>query len=193
MEPEAQEVPKDDTPEIIPGVRRSHRVRTQTKQSYVPSMSGTKYETIMAQLEQHGTFHPDSHMFFNQALEEKPTIVSVVMTQLLEIASKATPSKSESPPNRCRRLPKKGKRRKGLKGLALTKLPLKKGLKEWGKKGTKGMYSEMKQLHFRDTFRPGNMKDLTEKERKEMLESHIFLKQNRYGNVKGRHVAGGNK
>ena len=52
------------------------------------------------------------------------------MKQLSEIASKATPSKSD----------KKGKR-KGSKGLALTQLPLKKGLKEWGKKGTKVMYS----------------------------------------------------
>ena len=78
-------------------------------------MSGTKYETIMAQLEQHGTLHPDAQMFFNQALEEKPTIVSVIMKQLSEIASKATPSKiipSKSD--------KKEKRRKGSKGLALT-------------------------------------------------------------------------
>ena len=105
-------------------------------------------------------------MFFNQAFEEKPTIVSVIMKQLSEISSK---------------------------GLALTQLPLKKGLKEWGKKGTEGMYSEMKQLHFRDTFIPRHMKDLTEKKRKEMLESHMFLKQKRYGNVKGRHVAGWTK
>ena len=83
--------------------------------------------------------------------------------------------------------------KKDSKGLALTQLPLKKGLKEWGKKGTKGMYSEMKQLHFIDTFRPRHMKDLTKKEWKEMLESHIFLKQKIYGNVKGLHVAGGNK
>ena len=55
------------------------------------------------------------------------------------------------------------------------------------------MYSEMKQLHFRDTFRPRHMKDLTEKERKDMLESHMFLKQKRDGNVKGRHMAGVNK
>ena len=82
MEPEAQEVPKDDTPELIPVVRRSQILRTQTKQSYVQSMSGTKYEAIMAQLEQHGTLHPDAHMLFNQSPEEKPTIVSVIMTQL---------------------------------------------------------------------------------------------------------------
>ena len=125
----------------------------------------------MSQLEQHGTLHPDAHMFFNQA----------------------TPIKSESPPNRCRRSPKKGKRRKDPKGLSLTKLPVKKGLKEWGKKVTNVIYSEMKQLHFRDTFRPRHMKDLTEKERKDMLESHMFLKKKRDGNVKGRHVAGGNK
>ena len=129
VEPEAQEVPKDDTPELIPGVCRSQRVRTQTKQSYVPSISGTKYETIMAQLEQHGTLHPDAHMFFNQALEKEPTIVSVIMIQLSEIASKATPSKSESPPNRCRRSPKKVKRHKGSKFLALIQLHLNKVLK----------------------------------------------------------------
>ena len=35
----------------------------------------------------------------------------------------------------------------------------------------------MKQLHFRETFRPRHMKDLTEKEQKEMLESHMFLKK----------------
>ena len=70
----------------------------------------------MAQLEQHGTLYLDAHMFFNQALEEKPTIVSVIMTQLSEIASKATPGKSNE----------KGKRRKGSKGLALTQIPLKK-------------------------------------------------------------------
>ena len=104
-------------------------------------MSGTKYETIMAQLEQHETLHPDAHMFFNQVLEENPTIMSVIMTQLSEITSKATPKKSESPPNRCRQSPKKVRRRKGSKGLALTQLPLKKGLKEWVKKGTKVMYS----------------------------------------------------
>ena len=92
-------------------------------------MSGKKYETIMAQLEQHGTLHPDAHMFFNQAFKKKPTIFSVIMTQLSEIASKDTPRKSESPPNRCRQSPKKGKRRKGSKGIALTQLSLKKGLK----------------------------------------------------------------
>ena len=72
-------------------------------------MSCTKYETIISQLEQHGALHPDAHMFFNQALEEKPIILSVIMTQLSEIANK-------------------GKRRKGSKGLTLTQLPLKKGL-----------------------------------------------------------------
>ena len=41
----------------------------------------------------------------------------MIMKQLSEIASKATPSKSDE----------KGKRRKGSKGLALTQLPIKKG------------------------------------------------------------------
>ena len=37
------------------------------------------------------------------------------------------------------------------------------------------------------------MKDLTKKERKEMFESHMFLKKKRDVNVKGLHMAGGNK
>ncbi len=51
----------------------------------------------------------------------------------------------------------------------------------------------MKQLHFRDTFRPMHWRDLTHAQRKSILESHMFLKQKRTGAIKGRTVAGGNK
>ena len=55
------------------------------------------------------------------------------------------------------------------------------------------MQDEMKQLHFRDTFKPRHLYELTEKEKAEVLESQIFLKQKIDGNIKGRTVAGGNK
>ena len=51
----------------------------------------------------------------------------------------------------------------------------------------------MKQLHFRNTFRPKHWKDLTATQRLTVLESHLFLKEKRDGTIKGRTVAGGNK
>ena len=75
----------------------------------------------------------------------------------------------------------------------LTQLSLKAGLKMWGDRGREAAKSEMKQLHFRDTFRPVHWKDLTVKQRQQILRSHLFLKEKRSGKVKGRAVAGGNK
>jgi hypothetical protein len=51
----------------------------------------------------------------------------------------------------------------------------------------------MKQLHFRDTFKPMHWHELNEEQKKTALESHMFLKKKRDGKIKGRTVAGGNK
>jgi hypothetical protein len=75
----------------------------------------------------------------------------------------------------------------------MTQLSLKAGLKEWGKKGFKAAHSEMKQLHLRKTFKPKHWRELSKAQRQTVLESHMFLKLKRYGNIKGRTVAGGNK
>ena len=55
------------------------------------------------------------------------------------------------------------------------------------------MKSEMRQLHIRDTFDPQHRRELSAKVKAEVIESHMFLKINRYGNIKGRSVSGGNK
>jgi hypothetical protein len=75
----------------------------------------------------------------------------------------------------------------------MTQLSLKSGLKEWGDKAYIAAESEMKQLHFRNTFKPMNWKELTDTQRQTMLESHMFLNKKRDGKIKGRTVAGGNK
>ena len=75
----------------------------------------------------------------------------------------------------------------------MTQLSLKAGLKAWKEKGYEGAFSEMKQLHMRDTFRPRHWKELTPEQRAAILESHLFLKKKRCGKIKGRAVAGGNK
>ena len=43
----------------------------------------------------------------------------------------------------------------------MTQMSLKAGLKAWGKQAHNAAYMEMKQLHFRDTFRPLHYKALS--------------------------------
>jgi hypothetical protein len=51
------------TPAHAPGLRRSTQVRTQAKQAYNPSMTGSKYSSAVTQLETQGVLNPDAHMF----------------------------------------------------------------------------------------------------------------------------------
>ena len=77
--------------------------------------------------------------------------------------------------------------------MIMTQLSIKVGLKRWGDTAHKAAYSEMKQLHFRDTFRPNHWNELSPHHKLMVLESHMFLKEKRDGKIKGRTVAGGNK
>jgi hypothetical protein len=67
------------------------------------------------------------------------------------------------------------------------------GMKQFKQHGEDTVSKELSQLHFRDTFEPINPRDLTNEECKEVLESHLFLKEKRDATVKGHMVAGGNK
>jgi hypothetical protein len=75
----------------------------------------------------------------------------------------------------------------------MTQLSLKAGLKEWGDTAFTAAKSDMKQLHLRDTFKPERWNELSQDQRRTVLESHMFLKQKRDGRIKGRTIAGGNK
>jgi hypothetical protein len=74
----------------------------------------------------------------------------------------------------------------------MTQLSLKRGLQEWGEKAHLAAESEMKQLHFRNTFKPLHWKDLS-RPNASPFWSHICFKEKRDGSIKGRTVAGGNK
>ena len=67
----------------------------------------------------------------------------------------------------------------------MTQLSLKAGLKAWGDKALEAVHSEMKQLHFRDTFKTKHWKDLNDTQRKSVLESHMYLKEKRDGKIEG--------
>jgi hypothetical protein len=75
----------------------------------------------------------------------------------------------------------------------MTQLSLKSGLKQWGDKAYVVVTSEMKQLHFRNTFKPKHWSELLKTQCQTVLELHMFLKEKRDGSLKGRTVAGGNK
>ena len=74
-----------------------------------------------------------------------------------------------------------------------TQLLLKAVIKTWGKDATNAAEAEMKQLHWRNSFMPKLYEDLSPEQREKILESHIFIKQKRSGEIKGRTVTGGNK
>ena len=77
--------------------------------------------------------------------------------------------------------------------MVLTQLTLNAAIKLWGKDATSAAESEMKQLHWRNTFKPVRWSELTPKQKETVLESHIFITKKRTGEIKGRTVAGGNK
>ena len=77
--------------------------------------------------------------------------------------------------------------------LVLTQLTLKAAIKMWGNEATHAAEAEMKQLHWRNSFKPVRWSELSDKQRAMVLESHMFMKQKQTGEIKGRTVAGGNK
>jgi hypothetical protein len=78
--------------------------------------------------------------------------------------------------------------------MVMTQLSLKAGLKEWGDSAWDAAHNEMKQLYFRDTFKPLHWLELSHTQRQTtVLESHMFLKEKQDGSKKGRTVASGNK
>ena len=75
----------------------------------------------------------------------------------------------------------------------ITQLSLNIGMRAWGYKAYTAIQSEMNPLHFWNTLKPNHWRELTHTKLQTVLESHMFLKKKRYGAIKGRAVAGGNK
>ena len=75
----------------------------------------------------------------------------------------------------------------------MTQTSLNSDLRAWGDKVYTAVKSEMKQLHFWDTFKPRYWRELNHTQRQTVMESHMFLKEKRDGAIKGRTMAGGKK
>jgi hypothetical protein len=77
--------------------------------------------------------------------------------------------------------------------MVMTQLSLKAALKQWGKDAKVAVEVKAMQLHWRNSFKPVQWKDVDEEKQKQILESHVFVKKKRSGQFRAHKVAGDNK
>ncbi len=75
----------------------------------------------------------------------------------------------------------------------LTQLTLKAALKLWGNEAAIAAEAEMKQSHWRNSFKPVRWEEISEAQKASILELHIFMKMKESREIKGMTVTGGNK
>jgi hypothetical protein len=66
-------------------------------------------------------------------------------------------------------------------------------LKKWGKTAEQAITIEIKQLHWRNSYKPMHWHVLTNAPKLHILESHIFVEEKQDGKIKTKKVVGGNK
>ena len=76
--------------------------------------------------------------------------------------------------------------------MVMTQLSLNKALKICGNDTKKAVKAKIKQLHWRESFKPVRYNELTPTQRQMSLETHIFVTKKRSGELKARQLAGGN-
>ncbi len=69
-------------------------------------------------------------------------------------------------------------------GMIMAQLSMKAAIKKWGQEAEYVIAKEMKQLHWRDSYKPKHWHDLTKKQKEQILESYIFVEQKRDGLIK---------
>ncbi len=77
--------------------------------------------------------------------------------------------------------------------MIMAQLSMKASIKKWGVEAEYAITKEMKQLHWRDSYKPTHWHGLTKKQKEQVLESYIFVEQKRDERIKARKVIGGNK
>ncbi len=68
--------------------------------------------------------------------------------------------------------------------MVMAQVSLKAALKKWGEEAEESIGKEMKQLHWQNSFKPMHWKTLTAEQRKQVLESHIFVERKLDGVLK---------
>jgi hypothetical protein len=60
-------------------------------------------------------------------------------------------------------------------GMIMAQLSMKASIKKWGAEAEYAINKEMKQLHWRDSYKPKHWHGSTKKQKERVLESHIFV------------------
>jgi hypothetical protein len=78
-------------------------------------------------------------------------------------------------------------------GMVMAQVSMKAALKKWGKAAEQAITIKMKQLCWRNLYKPMHWHELTQAQRENILESHIFVEEKQDGKIKVWKVVGGNK
>jgi hypothetical protein len=78
-------------------------------------------------------------------------------------------------------------------GMVMAQVSMKAALKKWGKASEQAITIEMKQLHWRNLYKPMHWHDLTKAQKEHTLEFHIFIEEKQDGKINAKKVVGGNK
>jgi hypothetical protein len=78
-------------------------------------------------------------------------------------------------------------------GMVMAQVSMKAALKKWGNAAEQAITIKMKQLHWRNSYKPMNWHELTKAQKEHILESHIYIEEKQDGKIKARKVVGGNK
>ncbi len=81
-------------------------------------------------------------------------------------------------------------RRADIVGMVMNQLSMKAAIKKWGEQAKFAVSKEMKQPYWRNLYKPRHWHGLTKKQKKQILESHIFVEEKRDGTIKARKVIG---
>jgi hypothetical protein len=84
-------------------------------------------------------------------------------------------------------------RKADIVGMIMAQLSMKAAIKKWGECARYAILKEMKQLHWRNSYKPKHWHDLSKKQKHQILQSHIFVEEKRDGTIKACKVIGGNK
>jgi hypothetical protein len=90
-------------------------------------------------------------------------------------------------------MPKGAHRRADVVGMIMTQLSMKAAIKKWSLEAEYAITKEMKQLHWRDSYKSKHWHGLTKKQKEQILESQIFNEQMRDGSIKAQKVISGTK
>jgi hypothetical protein len=78
-------------------------------------------------------------------------------------------------------------------GMVMAQLSMKAALKKWGKAAEQAIAIKMKQLHWRNLYKPMHWHELTKAQKEHILKCHIFVEEKHDGKIKARKVVSGNK